>query len=214
LAHHTSGSISARRVVLALPPRVATEAIRCEPALPKTALDAMAAVPTWMAGQAKILAVYDRPYWREAGFSGDAASHRGPMVELHDASPAIGGPYAIFGFVGLPAQTRALRVPEVIMAARRQLHSLFGPAMAEPLSIEMMDWARESQISTPMDQASPSYHARYGLPQALRGLWNGRLLFSSTEMAPEFGGFLEGALEAAEKTAEAIGANSVQPDHL
>lgn len=207
-AYHKTGAISAQRVVLALPPRIAAETIRCEPALPEDAMAAMAAVPTWMAGQAKILAVYDKPYWREAGLSGDAASQRGPMVEMHDASPATGGPYAIFGFVGLPATTRALRKADVIIAARQQLVSLFGPAMADPLSIEMMDWAHEPQIATRLDQAPPSYHPSYGLPAALRDVWNGKLLFGSTEMASEFGGYLEGALEAAERTSAELRAHS------
>jgi monoamine oxidase len=213
LAHHTSGAISAQRVVLALPPRVAAETIRHEPALAENVMAAMTAVPTWMAGQAKILAVYNRPHWREAGLSGDAASQRGPMVELHDASPAAGGPYAIFGFVGLPVTTRALRKPDVISAARQQLVSLFGPAMADPLAIEMMDWAQAPQISTQLDQAPPSYHPSYGLPPALRAVWDGKLLFGSTEMAREFGGYLEGALEAAERTNAELRANSGQPNH-
>jgi monoamine oxidase len=36
------------------------------------------------------------------------------------------------------------------------------------------------------------------MPQALRGLWDDTLHFAGTEVAPEFGGFIEGALEAAE----------------
>ena len=200
LAHHTSGSITANRVVLALPPRIAAETIRYEPALPEKVIAAMTAVPTWMAGQAKILAVYDKPHWREAGLSGDAASQRGPMVELHDASPANGGPYAIFGFVGLAAHARALRATDVIIAARQQLVSLFGPAMANPLFIEMTDWAQEPQISTRLDQTPPSNHPSYGLPTALRDVWGAKILFGSTEMASESGGYMEGALEATEMT--------------
>ena len=208
VAYHKAGSVSPSRAVLALPPRLASEAIRYEPALPESAMAGMVAIPTWMAGQAKILAVYDRPYWREAGLSGDAASQRGPMVEMHDASPATGGPYAIFGFVGLPAATRALYKADIIIAAREQLVSLFGPALADPLAIEMMDWAQEPQISTRMDQAPTSYHPSYGLPAALRDVWDGKLLFGSTEMAHEFGSYLEGALEAAERMSAELRANS------
>jgi monoamine oxidase len=208
VAFHRTGSITAHRVVLALPPRIAAETIRYEPALPDNVMAAMAAVPTWMASQAKILAVYAKPHWREAGLSGDAASQRGPMVEMHDASPATGGPYAIFGFVGLPVTTRAVHKPEVIIAARQQLVSLFGPTMADPLSIEMMDWAQEPQISTRLDQTPPSYHPSYGLPAALRALWDAKLLFGSTEMAREFGGYLEGALEAADQVCAELRMNS------
>ena len=46
---------------------------------------------------------------------------------------------------------------------------------------------------------APLYaHPTYGLPPALSGLWDDRLLMAGTEVAPQFGGFVEGALEAAE----------------
>jgi monoamine oxidase len=41
------------------------------------------------------------------------------------------------------------------------------------------------------------------LPQII-DLWQGKLHFSGTEVAPEFGGFIEGALEAAQNTLKMI----------
>jgi monoamine oxidase len=41
-------------------------------------------------------------------------------------------------------------------------------------------------------------HPEYGLPDAMKGIWSGKLLFAGTEVAGQFGGYLEGALEAAE----------------
>ena len=41
-------------------------------------------------------------------------------------------------------------------------------------------------------------HPNYGLPCVLSGLWDEALVFGGTEVAPTFGGFPEGALEAAE----------------
>ena len=99
-------TVTSTSVVLAIPPRVAAERIDFGAALGGPALDAMRSIPTWMAGQAKIIAIYEEPFWRDAGLSGDAISHVGPMVEIHDASPETGGPYALFGFVGLPADMR------------------------------------------------------------------------------------------------------------
>lgn len=197
LAETGTLSISARQVVLALPPRVAAETISFEPPLPAAAMDAARAIPTWMAGQAKILAVYDRPHWREAGFSGDAMSQKGPMVEIHDASVARGGPYALFGFVGIQADLRLKHQPEILALAREQLVSLYGPAMAEPLALEIMDWAGEPLISTARDRQAVLSHPSPGLPAILTQIWNGRLRFGSTETAPGSPGYLEGALEAA-----------------
>ena len=188
--------VVADRVVLALPPRLAAQ-IRFEPALPIPALAALQAVPTWMAGQAKALAVYDSAFWREAGLSGDASSRFGPMVEIHDASPADGGPFGLFGFIGVPPQGRrdleALR-----QQVTAQLTRLFGPKAASPLAVYLQDWATERCTATPADLAPLSAHPDYGLPPACQGLWDNRLVLSGTEVGSEFGGFIEGALEAAE----------------
>jgi monoamine oxidase len=97
------GAVTARRVALCVPPRVAAARIAFTPAAD---LGALRAVPTWMAGHAKAIAIYDAPFWRASGLSGDVISHRGPMAELHDASPADDGFGALFGFVGVPASVR------------------------------------------------------------------------------------------------------------
>ena len=204
-APHAQGAVTARRVVLALPPRIAAQTIAFTPALPDPAQTAARAIPTWMAGQAKILAVYADAPWRKAGLSGTAMSRKGPLVEIHDASPMEGGPSALFGFVGLPPALRASHADEVTALALAQLQALFGPAMAQPLSIRMMDWARLPQIATALDLAPPpGHHPSYGLPAALRGLWDNALIFGATETATAFGGYLEGALEAADRVADQL----------
>jgi monoamine oxidase len=193
-----SQTITAKRVVLALPPRIAADTLSFSPSLPETAITAMRAIPTWMAGHAKIVAIYDRPHWRDAGFSGDAMSQVGPMVEIHDASPDQGGPYAIFGFVGYPAKVRADHPDQIVALAKEQLIALFGPSMGEAVDIFMQDWALVPQVATSQDWISPSAHPAYGLPDTLSDIWSGQLMLGSTETGPHFGGFLEGALEAAE----------------
>ncbi|MGB5870104.1 MAG: NAD(P)/FAD-dependent oxidoreductase [Albidovulum sp.] len=189
-------TIVAQRVVLALPPRLAAEQISFRPALPTGAAQAMRGIATWMAGQAKCVAVYDTPFWRQAGLSGDAMSRRGPMVEIHDASPAVGGPYALFGFVGVPPQSRkdaALLRDQ----SQRQLVRLFGPKAAHPCALFIKDWAFDPNTATSLDRAPVYAHPQYGLPHAMHDLWDGALLFGGSEVAVQFGGYLEGALEAA-----------------
>ncbi len=190
--------ITAGHVVLALPPRVAAETIAFSPALPDDALDAMRQIPTWMAGHAKIIALYDRPFWRQAGLSGDAMSRKGPMVEIHDASPAEGGPYALFGFVGFPAGVRAAHQDEMLIMARDQLTRLFGADAASPKEIVLQDWAQDPLTATLADHTPGGLHPVYGRPRALADLWDGHLIMGSTEVAAQFGGFLEGALAAAD----------------
>lgn len=191
---------TARRVVLALPPRVA-DRIHFSPALPDAAHAAMRDVPTWMAGQAKFLAVYEQPFWREAGLSGDAMSRHGPMVEVHDASDPRTGLGALFGFIGVPAHIRADNGEALHEACLAQLGRLFGEAALHPIEALVQDWALERETATQDEWQGPQSHPAYGLPNALSHLWDGQLMFGSTEIASQFGGYLEGALEAAEQVA-------------
>lgn len=187
----------ADRIVLALPPRVASNLV-FEPELGDHLAHVMRSIPTWMAGHAKIVAVYETAFWRDDGYSGDVMSQCGPLVEIHDASDPASGLGALFGFVGVPAVVRADRSDELKTAAIEQLTRLFGKKAHQPLEVILKDWAIERETATVDDTQVLGHHPAYGLPIELRGLWDGRLTFGSTETANQFGGFLEGALEAAE----------------
>ncbi len=189
-------TILADKVVLALPPRLAAN-LTYMPALPDETMHAMSGIPTWMAGQAKAVMLYDTPFWREAGLSGDAMSRHGPMVEIHDASPHAGGPFALFGFIGIPP---AHRRDEQILRKQilAQLGRLFGPPAADPLALYIKDWAFAPHTSTSADLEPLTAHPSYRLPSSMKNLWDNTLMFGGTEVAPQFGGFIEGALEAAE----------------
>lgn len=187
--------IEAGRIVLAVPPRVAAE-MTFLPALEPRQMADLRDVPTWMAGQAKIVAVFARSFWRDAGLSGDAMSRRGPMVEIHDASGPTGTPGALFGFVGVPATQRVGQGAAIREAAVEQFARLFG--RVPPVAVELRDWADAPQTATPADREPMFAHPDYGMPPRLAHLWGGNLLLGSTEVAPDHGGFLEGALAQAD----------------
>ncbi|GLQ35158.1 hypothetical protein GCM10007939_14410 [Amylibacter marinus] len=195
--------VSGDQVVLSLPPRIAA-LINFTPALPNQTMQMMQAIPTWMAGQAKAMAIYDRPFWREEGLSGDAMSHKGPAAEIHDASPKTGGPYALFGFVGVSPDGRA-DDRKLRQELRAQLARLFGPQAADPRQLYIKDWAFDPYTATQADKTPMYAHPTYGLPRAMTELWNGALHFSGTEVAANFGGYIEGALEAAENVLDTLG---------
>ena len=190
-------TIQGKHIVLAIPTRVAA-GLAYEPALPAVALDAMRSIPTWMAGQAKFVAVYDRPFWREDGLSGDAISRHGPLAEIHDAADPKTGLGALFGFVGVPANVRHGQDEAVKAAALEQLGRLFGTQALLPKQVFYQDWAQQAETASDLDLTPLGEHPTYGLPDALSGLWENRLRMGSTEVATQFGGFLEGALEVAE----------------
>lgn len=193
---------SAKVVAMALPPRLAA-AIDYVPALPLPLLNDLRALPTWMAAHAKILAIYDRPFWREQGLSGTAMSGKGPLVEIHDASPDEGGPFALFGFVGYSAAARQeIGAPALLDRSAAQLIELFGPDAAEPLEMVLQDWSTETLTADERDWRPLAGHPRYGLEERPDGPWAGRLHFISAETSDENGGLIEGAIARATRFAE------------
>ncbi|MEC3767429.1 MULTISPECIES: flavin monoamine oxidase family protein [Cupriavidus] len=191
-------------VLLAVPPRLAAGTIVFEPALPDALAGPWKHCATWMAPHAKYLAVFDRPFWREHGLSGEARSAVGPMTEIHDAS-ALACDGALFGFLGVPAPVRR-RIPEQELRAlcRAQLVRLFGRCAASPRIEYLKDWARDPYTALEADNKVGA-HQVLPLPScAASGVWCNRLTGIASEWSPEFGGYVAGALDAARRAVAAL----------
>lgn len=196
--HVNDQVLHARHVVVAVPPALAAASIRFEPALPQRLAAVTAVTPVWMGSTAKVVAVYDSPFWRTSGLAGSAVSHIGPLREIHDMSGPEGQPAALFGFAAVDGPGGPLS--EATVTA--QLTELFGPEAAAPCAVLIADWRSEQQTSPPGVEDLDAYqafgHAEYRPAP-------GRFLYwSSTETADVAAGHIEGALQAAERTVQAI----------
>ena len=203
----TSIEIEAELVVMALPPRLAATTLKLVPPLTDSRVSELTAIPTWMAGHAKLVILYEAPFWRDQGFSGDVISHSGPMREIHDASPDLGGPYALFGFLGIAAEQRREQQEQINQAAIEQLVGLFGEAASKPLEIFYKDWAAEPETATADDQEMSNAHSFHRLAATAEAEWDNRIIWSGSETANSSernGGFLEGALESSQTSLELI----------
>lgn len=189
--------IEANQVIWAAPPRL-IKSVSFSPALSADTVTAAHSIPTWMAGHAKAIAIYKTPFWIEAGLSGDAQSRRGPLTQIHDASPAEGSGAALFGFVGTSPAQRHNQPDALKEAIQAQLGFLFGDEASRPEALILQDWAFEPETAIDLDHQPLFHHPHYGRPKALTEIWDNRLHFGSTEMASQFGGYVEGALEIAE----------------
>lgn len=188
----------ADQVLLAVPPRLAVERIEFSPSLPTALARQWQATATWMAPHAKYLAVYDTPFWRDLGLSGEARSAQGPLGEIHDASMP-GGQAALFGFLGWPAQARQ-SMPEATLraASRAQLARLFGPQAATPIDDVIKDWAQDPHTATQADFDAIGHHPPTPVNRVSSAPWAGRLTGIASEWSPQFPGYVAGAIEAAE----------------
>ncbi|MCA6218618.1 FAD-dependent oxidoreductase [Ideonella sp. B7] len=193
-------TVRARRVVLALPPRVAQAGVRFEPALPVEVNEALQAQPTWMATAAKAAVAYPSAFWRADGHSGNAwVTHaQAVLAEVFDASGPAGA--ALAGFSALAASQRPAFARSMPLLVESQMAMLFGEG-ARDGELHWQDWAEEPFTCSPLDRATEALaaHPEPGaatdtlqLPQ-----WDGRLLFGGAETAQRGTGYLEGALGAA-----------------
>lgn len=187
--------IRAAHAVVALPPALAASSITFTPKLASAEQLLVERTPVWMGSITKVVAQYHSAFWRDAGLSGAAISHRGPMREVHDLSGPGGRPAALFGFAPTTIESGPIRRADVVA----QLVRLFGPQAAEPTELQLTDWRTESLTSPPGVERIGDY-STFGHRSYQRPMLGGRLHWTSTETAPVSAGHIEGALAAAERT--------------
>jgi monoamine oxidase len=199
-------SILARKVVMTIPPRLLVNSISFTPALDERLVDLMNNTATWMAGHAKAVIRYERAFWREADFSGNAlAAYQGAaLAEIFDACSADGEQAALSGFFALPVLLREKYRSDLDALILDQLVRLFGKDAAQPDEIIILDWFDERFTATQGDEIPPMGHPQYGHTWLQLDRWNEKLYFSGTETAAQFGGYLEGALESSERVARCL----------
>jgi len=186
----------ARDVVLALPPVLAVRRVEFSPALPESLARVAASTPVWMGAIAKVVARYEKPFWRDDGLAGAVVSYVGPMREIHDMSGPEGLPAALFGFAPAGAD-----VTEA--AVCRQFGDLFGPLAEDPEELHIQDWPRE-RFTVPDGASSLSDYSLFGHQVYQTPALHGRVHWASTETATENPGHIEGALAAAERAVATI----------
>jgi len=191
------GTIAARRAILALPPPL-TARIELDPPAParKDQLlqrQAMGAI-------VKLVATYERPFWRERGLSGEVvALGGGPIaVAFDNCSHDLRQP-ALLGFI---QQEQARRWRGDPADALAQLARWFGDEARRPTHVVTCDWSAEPwSRGCPVAVASP--RALTSIGTTLREPV-GRVHFAGTETATEWTGYIEGALESGERAAREV----------
>jgi monoamine oxidase len=189
----------ASEVVVTIPPRLLAQDIQFAPQWPASMQQRMRDTPTWMAQHAKFVAVYPTAFWREQGWSGTAISQRGPISEIHDASDVSGQHAALFGFIGANATYRA-GIGEAALRNQilKQLSHIFGDQAAAPLLLHLQDWSQQAFTASATDRYPLAMHPLYHNAE-VPDEWASRLWLAGTERSGEHGGYLEGALDAAER---------------
>ncbi|MGO9875135.1 MAG: flavin monoamine oxidase family protein [Acidimicrobiia bacterium] len=194
-------AIRAGHAVVAVPPALALE-IAFDPVLPD---DRLTLYRNTVAGpESKTLVVYDEPFWRADGFSGQTSEPGSACEVTLDASPSCGTPGVIASFAFGPVASRfdALDPAERRRAVLDALTARLGRRAASPTEfIETPWWEENWTRGCSMAHFRPGMLTRYG--PLLRQPF-GRLHWAGTETATTSYGAMDGAVRSGERAAAEI----------
>jgi monoamine oxidase len=194
-------SVSASHAVIAIPPALILD-IDFDPTLPA---DRSTLYRSAVAGhETKTLIVYDEPFWRAKGFSGQSAEPGSASEVTIDATPVSGRPGVLASFTfGAVAERVARREPaERRHAVVDALTGRFGEEAASPISFVETDWWNE-----PWTRGCSMAHFPPGLltgpGRLLRQPW-GRVHWAGTETSTLSHGAIDGAVRSGERAAAEV----------
>jgi monoamine oxidase len=194
-------SVSAAHVVVAAQPALNLE-IEFDPPLSD---DRVALYRGSIGGpETKTLVVYDEPFWRAAGFSGQTSEPGSVAETTLDASPASGTPGVIASFTFGPV---AERVDATDPAERRQavlqaLAARLGRRARAPVDFIETAWVNEQWTrGCSFAHLRPGILTRYG--HLIREPF-GRVHWAGTETSTISHGAIDGAVRSGERAAAEI----------
>jgi monoamine oxidase len=193
--------VRARQAIVAVAPTLAGR-IAYDPPLPGFRDQLTQRMP--LGTVAKCMAIYDEPFWRAEGLSGQGTSDAGPVKLTFDNSPPDGRPGVILGFLeGRQArQLGRLRAAERRAAVVDCFARLYGPRAGNPDGYVERLWAEEEWSRGCYGCHMPTGGwTNYG--PALRDPI-GPLHWAGAEYATVWNGYMDGAVSSGESAAHAV----------
>jgi monoamine oxidase len=193
--------VEAREVIVAVPPKLAAR-IHFAPGLPSAQRKLLKGITPGRL--IKWEAVYDTPFWRDEGYSGQAVSEQGPANTTFDNTPPSGSPGILFGFIG-GAQARAYAM--LSRSARRDVVldnfvTYYGDEALNPKASFELDWTQEAWTrGCPVGHTGRNVLHRYG--HLLRKRF-GHVHWAGTETADYWNGYMDGAVRSGERAAKEV----------
>lgn len=190
-----TGTVRARHAIMALSPPLCNQ-IAFDPPLPPPRTALHRAWPAHSPAR-KTAMVYARPFWRDKGLNGHIFADGGPIVWAYDNSPAGGEIGIINAFV------RNGSIPLAPGEATRVHTQIYAEALGEealrPIGFHDHDWGFDDPWSiTCVSAIPPGFWSTHG--PALRPAC-GRLIWSGTETADVWAGYMDGAVRAGHRAA-------------
>jgi monoamine oxidase len=148
--------------------------------------------------------VYDRPFWRDAGLSGQSASDVGPANTTFDNGPPDGSLGVLFGFIGGDSARafQAMAPAERRAAVLENIVAVIGEQGRTPIDYFEKDWSEEQWTrGCPVGHIAPGVLRSNG---AHLRTPHGAIHFAGTETADYWLGYMDGGVRAGERAAREV----------
>jgi monoamine oxidase len=193
--HTPNGVIRARSVIVALSPPLCNQ-IAFDPPLPEKRREMQRRWPASTPAR-KTAHVYKKAFWRDKGLNGWIVQAKGPVMWAYDNSPED----VSFGVINAFVSNSAL--PSDPKAAEAELSRIYAQAFGEealhPVAYYDHDWGKADKWTLScVSPMPPGFLTKYG-----EGLHPpaGRLIWSGTETADIWAGYMDGAVRSGHKAA-------------
>ena len=194
-------AVRARRAIVAVPLAIASQIVY-EPLLPMDRSFLHQRMPS--GAVMKIAVLYDEPFWRADGLSGQSAAPDSPATVTIDASTDTGRPGVLCVIVEGPIARTLGTLPE---AERKnqvlaELTARFGAKAASPVDYIEQNWSVERYSGGGMLSHAPTgVLTQFG--RALRKPC-GRIHWAGTESSSVMCGWVDGAIRSGERAAREV----------
>lgn len=191
----------AKKVICAVAPPVAAK-ITWRADLPAARLALHQGMP--MGRVIKCIVIYRKPFWREAGFTGEIVSDQAPFQLCFDDTPddARHGALVVFLLADQAAKWQSQLPTERRQAILMRLAEIYGTQAFNAVDYVEKDWLS--------DPYSEGCYAGLMPPELYAKTRNiirqpcGHIHWAGTETATEWNGYMEGAVQSGERVADEI----------
>lgn len=202
----SGGVFVGRYAIVAVPPS-ALGRVAFSPSLPAAHADLCDAMP--MGSVIKVQAVFEAPFWRDAGRSGMVVDDTGPFAFMIDNGAPGSHEGTLVTFLSAESATEwgDARLGPTASAQRRQrflehVRLAFGADSPEPAAYVDRDWVSQAWVGGGYSGVMrPGGWTSCG--PAMREPF-GAVHWASTERARTWTGYIEGALESGERAASEV----------
>jgi monoamine oxidase len=190
-----------QRVIVAIPPPLAGR-LQYEPPLPADRDQLTQRYP--MGSVMKVIALYDKPFWRDQGYTGQVVSDVGPVQATFDNTPPDGAPGALMGFVeaGFSRRLNTASTDELKKQVVDNYVAYFGQQAANPIGFIEKRWDNDIwHRGCPVCFTPPGVLLDYG--QAIRRPAD-RIHWAGTETSTYWNGYMDGAVRSGERASDEV----------